>query len=140
MKNLLSLSVIAFLGASFFTSCINEDNTARPLSYVTLRIDSVAMPDTATLGKPVKIMPYVRIKEACQAFQAINYNVTGEEERTIVAIGIQQAEENCSQAKSVTVKPFFHFQPMKEGTYTLKFFKEKKDESIYINKKIVIKK
>ncbi|MBV7441020.1 hypothetical protein KRX57_06265 [Weeksellaceae bacterium TAE3-ERU29] len=144
MKKLLSLSVVAFFLVSFLTSCLGDDaDNASQLSYVTLPIDSISMPDTATLGEPVKIIPHVSIKKDCQILQDISYKVTGEKERTIIAVGIQEIGTDCSKAEKIVKSPYFNFQPINEGTYTFKFFKGKKegtDENVYLDKKIVIKK
>lgn len=103
------------------------------------------MPDTATLGIPLKITPYVKVKKGCQSFQDISYQISGEKERTVIAIGVQEVDSDCSKSETVIVSPSFRFQPMEDGTYTFKFLKDQEKEkegeekNIYITKKIVIK-
>ena len=145
MKKLVSLSVVAVLGASFLTSCLGDDVTeSRQYTYIPLAIDSVSMPDTATLGVPVKIVTYMQMKGACETFYNFDYKPTGENERSITAWGVKDDNKDCSQKESETIAPFFNFKPIDEGTYTLKFWNKttgegEEKEHQYITKKIVIK-
>lgn len=123
-----------------FVSCLDNDDS-KPINYVPLAIDSISMPDSGSFGTNIKITPYLRIKENCQAFQNFGYTLEGPNTRNVIAWGVEENGPSCKDSKTLSVSSFFYFRPNYPGTYTLNFWAGKDvetNEEIVISRQIVI--
>lgn len=122
---------------SAFWSCIDDDSDYTNFRYVVRGIDSIAMPNTGTLGHPVDIVTYTTALENCQHFNSYGYDRIGNE-RTVVTWFVEYDVE-CGE--SSVVSPSLKFTPEEAGTYHFRFWMgqdEETQEDIFVTRDIVI--
>lgn len=134
-RALLTLGII--ISAFSLWSC-NDDDEYSTFHYVARGIDSIAMPDSAQLGRRVEIKTYTKIKQNCQQFQTHGYDVVGNE-RTVTAWFVEWDEPQCGE--DMTTAPYFYFAPQETGNYHFRFwagYDDENEQDVFISKNIHI--
>lgn len=119
-------------------SCLKDDQYAS-FHYESRGIDSVVMPDTASLHQRVPIKTFTQMLGGCENFQTHGYDRVGNE-RTVTAWFVRYDEVECSNAS--TVAPLFYFVPERSGTYHFRFWAgvdEETQEDVFLTKDIYIR-
>lgn len=113
-----------------FSSCALDDDQPN-YHFELLETVNANFPEEMTPGNQYQVEVTYYRPSSCYMFDGIDYNYTGDFERTLGVVGAVRDDVTCEEIEVTNPTATFTFQPLNIGTYTFKFYSGTNEDGSY---------